>query len=45
MFAQVFSRVDDGNPYSELAEGEYAGSGYYRDLYRYYGCPPHWTSG
>jgi sporulation protein YlmC with PRC-barrel domain len=31
--------------HEDVAEGAYAGAGYYSDLYRYYGYPPYWAPG
>jgi sporulation protein YlmC with PRC-barrel domain len=38
-------RYDPDLIHQEAAEGEYAGTGYYRDVYGYYGYPPYWTPG
>jgi PRC-barrel domain len=29
--------------HEDVAEGAYAGTGYYGDLYRHYGYPPYWA--
>jgi hypothetical protein len=31
--------------HEDVAEGAYADTGYYGDLYRYYGYPPYWAPG
>jgi sporulation protein YlmC with PRC-barrel domain len=48
---QTRQHIADAPPYDpdliheDVTEGEYAGTGYYRDLYRYYGYPPYWAPG